>query len=199
MTTFTQKETKPFMMYKEFLQNIFMQNQLTSSFAFNKISDDNAGYRLNDRAASVGFIYRPIGETINLYSTFFGYPTDVPNTTMGQTDNGQGKNIEESKRLVQKDTRFGRRSSNQLRIFSPVYTIDRTSWSITAGGLPELTVNQRRHFLVQDRFVWICFFQKIFIERDRNHVVWRDLVIRYIQNVLLWEIVIEPRFCKITR
>jgi uncharacterized damage-inducible protein DinB len=89
-------------MQREFLQNIIAQNQLTCSFAFKKISNENAGFRLNKQAASVGFIYRHIGETINLFSTFFGCPTDVLNTTMGQTDNGQGKNIEESRQLVEK-------------------------------------------------------------------------------------------------
>jgi uncharacterized damage-inducible protein DinB len=88
-------------MYKEFLQNILTQNQLTCSFALNKISYDNADFKLNEKAASVRFIYRHIGETINLFATFFGYPTDVQNTTMGQTDNGQGKDIDESKKMIE--------------------------------------------------------------------------------------------------
>lgn len=89
-------------MQKEFLQNIIAQNQLTCSFALNKISNENASFRLNERAASVAFIYRHIGETFNLFATFFGQPTDVQNTTMGQTDHGQGANIEESRELVKK-------------------------------------------------------------------------------------------------
>jgi hypothetical protein len=44
---------------------------------------------LNDKTASIGFIYRHIGETMNLFGQFFGIPTDVINTTMGQTDIGQ--------------------------------------------------------------------------------------------------------------
>lgn len=39
--------------------------------------------RLNDQPASVGFIYRHIGETMNLFGQFFGVPTDVKNMTMG--------------------------------------------------------------------------------------------------------------------
>jgi uncharacterized damage-inducible protein DinB len=89
-------------MQKEFLQNIFTQNQMTCSFAFNKISNENIDFRLNKQAASVGFIYRHIGETINLFATFLGYPTDVQNTTMGETDRGQGKNLEESRNLINK-------------------------------------------------------------------------------------------------
>jgi uncharacterized damage-inducible protein DinB len=89
-------------MGKEFLQNIFAQNQLTCSFALNKVSGENSGFRLNKDAASVGFIYRHIGETMNLFTTFLGYTTDVQNTTMGQSDRGQGKNIEDSRQLIDK-------------------------------------------------------------------------------------------------
>jgi uncharacterized damage-inducible protein DinB len=89
-------------MGKEFLQNIFAQNQLTCSFALKKVSDENVGFRLNKEAASVGFIYRHIGETMNLFTTFLGYTTDVQNTTMGQTDRGQGKNTEEGSQLIEK-------------------------------------------------------------------------------------------------
>lgn len=89
-------------MGKEFLQNIFAQNQLTCSFALNKVSGENAGFKLNKEAASVGFIYRHIGETMNLFTTFLGYSTEVQNTTMGQTDRGQGKDIEEGRRLIDK-------------------------------------------------------------------------------------------------
>jgi uncharacterized damage-inducible protein DinB len=89
-------------MQKEFLQNIFTQNQMTCSFAFNNISNENMDFRLNKQAASVGFIYRHIGETINLFTTFFGYSTGIQNTTMGETDRGQGKNIEESRHMINK-------------------------------------------------------------------------------------------------
>jgi uncharacterized damage-inducible protein DinB len=87
-------------MQKEFLQNLLTQNQLTCSFAFNKVSNENAGFRLNQHAASIGFIYRHVGETMHLFSTFFGRKTDVQNTTMGRSDAGQGKNVEESRQLI---------------------------------------------------------------------------------------------------
>jgi uncharacterized damage-inducible protein DinB len=87
-------------MQKEFLQNLLAQSQMTCSFAFNRISNENAGIRLNKQAASIGFIYRHVAETIHLFTTFFGLATNVQNTTMGQSDTGQGKEIAESRRLV---------------------------------------------------------------------------------------------------
>ena len=74
---------------------------MTCLFAFNKISNENARFRLTKHTASVGFIYRHIGETINLFGTFFGVSTAIQNTTIGKTDEGQGKNVDESKRLVE--------------------------------------------------------------------------------------------------
>ena len=73
---------------------------MTSSYSFNRISAENGGLRLNKQAASIGFIYRHIGETMNLFTTFLGLKTNVQNTTMGQTDTGQGKNTKESGQLV---------------------------------------------------------------------------------------------------
>jgi len=75
---------------------------MTSSYSFNRVSNENAGLRLNPRAASIGFIYRHIGETMNLFTTFLGLKTGVQNTTMGAADTGQGKNTEESRQLVKK-------------------------------------------------------------------------------------------------
>jgi len=89
-------------MQKEFLQNILAQNQMTCSFTFNKLTADNAVFRLNERTASAGFYYRHIGEIIYLLATFLGVSTDVQNTTMGETDTGQGKDIEASKELIEK-------------------------------------------------------------------------------------------------
>jgi hypothetical protein len=89
-------------MGKAFLQNILEQNKMTGSFSFNSVSNENAGFRLNKQAASIGSIYRHIGETMNLFTTFFGLTTDVQDTTMGRTDTGQGKNVEESRDLIKK-------------------------------------------------------------------------------------------------
>jgi uncharacterized damage-inducible protein DinB len=73
---------------------------MTSDYSFTRITNENAGMRLNPKAASIGFIYRHIGETMNMFTGFFGINTGVQNTTMGQTDTGQGKNVDESRQLV---------------------------------------------------------------------------------------------------
>jgi len=87
-------------MQKELLLLILEQNRFTSHFSFDKVTDETAPLRLNDKAASVGFIYRHIGETINLFAQFFGIPTDVTNTTMGQTDTGQPRDVVYSRELI---------------------------------------------------------------------------------------------------
>lgn len=75
---------------------------MTTSFSLNRISHENADFRVNKHAASIGFIYRHIGETINLFTTFFDLTTEVQDTTMGRADTGQGKNVEESRELIKK-------------------------------------------------------------------------------------------------
>jgi len=87
-------------MQKEILLEILKQNQFTSSFSLERVNEENASFRLNDKTASVGFIYRHIGETMNLFGQFFGVPTDVKNTTMGQTDTGQVFEVEYSRQLI---------------------------------------------------------------------------------------------------
>jgi DinB superfamily len=87
-------------MQKEIVLEILRQNQFTSHFSFDRVSEDNASLRLNDKTASIGFIYRHIGETMNLFGQFFGIPADVINTTTGQTDNGQGFDVEFSRELI---------------------------------------------------------------------------------------------------
>jgi hypothetical protein len=68
-------------MQNEMLLEILKQNQFTSHFSFERVSEGNVSLRLNDKTASIGFIYRHIGETMNLFSQFFGVSTDVKNTT----------------------------------------------------------------------------------------------------------------------
>lgn len=89
-------------MEQEIFKDLLIQNQASCWFAFNEINDKNINYRLNEQAASVGFIYRHVGETMNMFGYFFGVPTEVQNTTMGKLDEGQGKNLEESQQLVEK-------------------------------------------------------------------------------------------------
>ena len=87
-------------MQKELLKNMVSQHQLTSSYSFDRITDENAVLKLTTTAASIGFIYRHIGETINLFCQFFGVPTEVQNTTIGKTDEGQGQDVQQSRRLI---------------------------------------------------------------------------------------------------
>jgi uncharacterized damage-inducible protein DinB len=89
-------------MQKQMLLEIVKQNQFTSHFCFDRVTEENASFRLNDGTASVGFIYRHIGETIHLFGQFFGIPTDVKNTTMGQTDNGQHYDVGHSRALIER-------------------------------------------------------------------------------------------------
>jgi uncharacterized damage-inducible protein DinB len=89
-------------MQKELLLEMLVQNQTTNSFAFGKITNENSHLRLNEQAASVGFIYRHVGETMNLFGYFFGIPSEVPNTTMGQQDIGQDFDLETSQAYVAK-------------------------------------------------------------------------------------------------
>src|ERR1700722_8629801 len=87
-------------MQKDILLEMVRQNQHTSFFSFDRVSEENANFRLNDKTASIGFIYRHIGETINLFGHFLGIPTDVKNTTIGEIDNGQHHDIGHSRELI---------------------------------------------------------------------------------------------------
>lgn len=42
-----------------------------------------------------------MGETMNLFGLFFDIPTNVVNTTMGQSDTGQGRDIDASQLLLE--------------------------------------------------------------------------------------------------
>src|SRR6201995_4435172 len=85
---------------REGLSEILHQNQFTTHFALDRVSKENAPLKLKEKTASIGLIYRHIGETMNLFAQFLGIPTDVKNTTIGQTDNGQGSDVEHSRRLI---------------------------------------------------------------------------------------------------
>ena len=89
-------------MQKDILSEIVKQNQFTSHFSFDRVTEENANLRLNDETASIGFIYRHIGETINLFGQFFGMPTDVKNTTIGQIDTGEHYDVSYSRELIER-------------------------------------------------------------------------------------------------
>src|SRR5690349_3870986 len=88
-------------MQKDILLEIVKQNEFTSHFSFDRVTEENASLRLNDKTASIGFIFRHIGETINLFCRFFGIPTDVKNTTIGKIDNGQHYDVNHSRQLIE--------------------------------------------------------------------------------------------------
>jgi len=88
-------------MIQNILREILEQNLKTCSYTFNEIKEENLSYRLNNKTATVGFIYRHIGEIMLLYGNFFGIPSRIQNTTMGQQDEGQGKNLKESEELIE--------------------------------------------------------------------------------------------------
>jgi uncharacterized damage-inducible protein DinB len=87
---------------RELLQEMLVQNRITNSYALDRVNNENKNYRLNNETASVGFIYRHIGETMNLFGYFLGVPSDIQNTTMGQQDTGQDFEIETSKLYIDK-------------------------------------------------------------------------------------------------
>jgi hypothetical protein len=84
---------------------IVKQNQFTSHFSFSRVNEETANLRLNDGTASVAFIYRHIGETLNLFGQLLGVPSDVQNKTIGQADNGQHQDIGYSRELIERGYR----------------------------------------------------------------------------------------------
>ncbi len=93
-------------MQKDVLLEMVKQNQFTSHFSFDRVTEENANLRLNDQTASIGFIFRHIGETIHLFGQFFGIPTDVKNTTIGQKDTGQHYEVGYSRELIERGYRM---------------------------------------------------------------------------------------------
>jgi uncharacterized damage-inducible protein DinB len=93
-------------MQKDVLLEMLKQNQFTSHFSFDRVTEENASLRLNDKTASIGFIYRHIGETIHLFGQFFGIPSDVSNTTIGQIDTGQPYEVGYSRELIEQGYRM---------------------------------------------------------------------------------------------
>jgi uncharacterized damage-inducible protein DinB len=88
-------------MEKEIFKDLLAQNRLSCSYSFNKVSQENVSKSLNENTASVGFIYRHVGETMLMFGYFFGMPSAIQNTTMGKQDEGQGNDVEESEKLIE--------------------------------------------------------------------------------------------------
>lgn len=87
-------------MNKAILFDILEQNRSRTWPVLNKITPENVDFKLNEQTASVGFIYRHLGETMHRLATFMGIPTEVQNTTMGKTDEGQGRDLEANQLLT---------------------------------------------------------------------------------------------------
>ncbi|MBK8347879.1 MAG: DinB family protein [Saprospiraceae bacterium] len=92
-------------MQKKILLEMVNQNLKTCSYALDRVTGENKDLRLNEQAASIGFILRHIGETINMFGLFFGIQTEIQNTTIGQIDTGKDYDIRTSRVLI--DTGFG--------------------------------------------------------------------------------------------
>jgi len=73
-------------MEQSLFKELLAQNIQSCSYAFNAITEENSRNRLNENTASVGFIFRHVGETMLLFGYFFGIPTNASNTTMGKPD-----------------------------------------------------------------------------------------------------------------
>ena len=86
---------------KEIFNDLLVQNILSCSFSLDMIDKENISKKLNEQTSSVGFIYRHIGETMLLFGYFFGMPRAIQNTTLGKQDEGQGNDVEESKKLIE--------------------------------------------------------------------------------------------------
>ena len=89
-------------MGQEIFKDLLAQNIISCSFSLDMVNNENVSKKLNEKTSSVGFIYRHIGETMLMFGYFFGKPSEIQNTTMGQQDEGQGKDFEESKILIEK-------------------------------------------------------------------------------------------------
>jgi uncharacterized damage-inducible protein DinB len=89
-------------MHKEILMALVEQNEVTNSYSLDRVTRENQSLRLNNKTASIGFIYRHIGETMSMFGMFFGVYSEVQNTTIGQTDMGKEYDLETSRSLLEK-------------------------------------------------------------------------------------------------
>lgn len=86
-------------MQKKILEQILEQNHKDCSYFCKNINSENIDFRLTKQTASIGFIYRHIGETTNLIGQFFGHETIVEGATIGQSDTGKQFDLNTSRML----------------------------------------------------------------------------------------------------
>jgi hypothetical protein len=88
-------------MDSEILLAILEQNR-TECFWFCKdINDTNSRFRLNAQTASVGFVYRHLGEVMNLATEFYGKQTAVVGSTIGKIDSGERYDVAISRQHIE--------------------------------------------------------------------------------------------------
>jgi hypothetical protein len=87
-------------MYKTILLQQLEQSKKDCSRLLGKITPENASFRLTDKTASAGYVYRHIGEALVLLAQSFGHKTNVQGTTMGKPDPGTTYDLQESKTIL---------------------------------------------------------------------------------------------------
>ncbi|MEX0609031.1 MAG: DinB family protein [Balneolaceae bacterium] len=126
-------------MQKEILLHMVEQSRKDCFRILKDINTDNADFRLTEQTASVGFIYRHIGEVTNLMAQFFGYKTGVEGTTMGQTDTGKGYDLETSRMLFEESYATLEKLVNETADNEWLEEVD-TSWFGTLSRINLLAI-----------------------------------------------------------
>ncbi|MBX2897013.1 MAG: DUF1572 family protein [Cyclobacteriaceae bacterium] len=88
-------------MQKEIMLQQLEQSKIDCSRILNKINSENTSFRLCEKTASVGFIYRHVGESIHLLAQFFGYQTTMEGTTMRRSDVGTVYDLKTSQEIFE--------------------------------------------------------------------------------------------------
>lgn len=88
-------------MQQDVLLGILARSRANCLHTFKDITDTNINLRLNEKTASIGFIYRHIGEATTMLCQFFGIENNAPGQTMGKEDTGENFDLETSRRLVE--------------------------------------------------------------------------------------------------
>ncbi|MEX2347582.1 MAG: DinB family protein [Balneolaceae bacterium] len=126
-------------MQKEILLQMVEQSRKDCFRILKDINTGNADFRLTEQTASVGFIYRHIGEATNLMAQFFGYKTGVEGTTMGQTDTGKVYDLETSRMLFEESYATLEKLVNETAGNEWLEEID-TSWFGTLSRINLLAI-----------------------------------------------------------
>ena len=88
-------------MEKEILLEMLEVSRFNCEATFRDMNSENANFRLVERTATAGFLYRHIAEATNTFGQYLGFETDVEDTTLGKDDTGQRYSLDESRRLLE--------------------------------------------------------------------------------------------------